>query len=368
MTIVFYIIVALMIAAGLAFLLRPLLSHGRRNGRSRGIFGLSVAIAFLLPPIAIGLYTLVGAPAALTPEAYAPPKITVEQAIAELKRRLNQSPEDLQGWMLLGQSYSVMQKPGEARDAYGHALKLAPDNTDVMVAWAEADSLARADHQITGRSRELLKKAIDAQPRNQRALWLLGISDYQAGHFVDAALTWRRLQVLLQPDSDVANAVVAQIAMANARAAGKTQAEAEALLQGDAVPAAAASAAVASGAAAADVDAPRLQVEVSLAPALASKVADSDTVFVFARAEGGPPMPLAVARMAASKLPASVVLTDGMGMAPGSNLSSAGTVVVTARISRSGQALPQPGDLEGSSAALDVHTRTPIAIVIDHAR
>jgi cytochrome c-type biogenesis protein CcmH len=214
----------------------------------------------------------------------------------------------------------------------------------------------------------LLKKAVEAQPRHQRALWLLGISDYQAGHFVDAALTWRRLQVLLQPDSDVANAVVAQIAMANARAAGKTQAEAEALLQGDAVPAAAASAAVASGAAAADVDAPRLQVEVSLAPALASKVADSDTVFVFARAEGGPPMPLAVARMAASKLPASVVLTDGMGMAPGSNLSSAGTVVVTARISRSGQALPQPGDLEGSSAALDVHTRTPIAIVIDHAR
>lgn len=368
MTLLFYAIAAIMLAAALILLLRPLLRRGRQAGHSRGVFALALGVAFVLPLAAIGLYALVGTPVALNPASREPPQLTIEQAVAALQQRLQQAPDDAQGWMLLGQSYSVMQQPANARDAYGRALKLAPDNADVMVAWAEADSLARPDHQITGQSRELLKKAIDAQPRNQRALWLLGISDYQAGHFVDAALTWRRLQVLLQPGSDVANAVVGQIAMANARAAGKTQAEAAALLQGDAVPAAAASAAVASGVAAADADAPRLQVDISIAPALAARVAADDTVFVFARAEGGPPMPLAVARMAASKLPASVVLTDGMGMTPDGNLSSARKVVVIARISKSGQALPQAGDLEGSSASLDVHTRTPIAIVIDHAR
>jgi cytochrome c-type biogenesis protein CcmH len=357
MTYLFYAIAAAMIAVALLLVLRPLLQRGRRDGHSRGIFGLALGMAFVLPLAAIGLYALVGTPVALDPAVRANPQLTIQQAVAALQERLQQSPDDVQGWMLLGQTYAVMQQPQQSRDAYGRALKLAPDNVDVMVAWAQADSLARDDHMIAGKARVLLQKAVAAQPRNQRALWLLGISDYQAGHFADAALTWRRLQVLLEPGSKVANAVVGQIAMANARASGKTQAEAEALLQGAPAPAAASSTA-----------APHLQVEVSLAPALAGKVDAGATVFVFARADGGSPMPLAVARLDAAKLPATVVLTDGMGMTPVMNLSSAHKVVITARVSNSGQALPQPGDLEASSPALDVHTRTPIAIVVDHAR
>jgi cytochrome c-type biogenesis protein CcmH len=359
MTYLFYAIAAVMIAVALFLVVRPLLQRGRRDGQPRGIFALALSVAFVLPLAAIGLYALVGTPVALDPAVRETPQMTIQQAVTALQQRLQQSPDDVEGWMLLGQTYDVMQQPQQSRDAYGRALKLAPDNVDVMVAWAQADSLARADHKITGQARDLLQKAVAAQPRNQRALWLLGISDYQAGHFADAALTWRRLQVLLQPGSKVANAVVGQIAMANARAAGKSQAEAEALLQ----PAAATSTATA-----ADAATPRLRVDISLAPALAGKVAAGDTVFVFARADGGSPMPLAVTRLDAAKLPATVILTDGMGMTPAMNLSSAQKVVITARVSKSGQALPQPGDLEGSSAALDVRTRTPVAIVIDHAR
>ncbi|HET7358907.1 MAG TPA: hypothetical protein VFJ04_02070 [Rhodanobacteraceae bacterium] len=353
MTYLFYAIAAAMIAVALLLVLRPLLQRGRRDGRSRGIFGLALGVAFVLPLAAIGLYALVGTPVALDPAVRnTPPQLTIQQAVAALQARLQQSPDDVQGWMLLGQTYDVMQQPVQSRDAYGHALKLAPDNVDVMVAWAQADSLARDDHAIAGQARALLQKAVAAQPRNQRALWLLGISDYQAGHFADAALTWRRLQVLLKPGSKVADAVLGQIAMANARASGKTQAEAEAMLQP----------------ATADATAPRLRVDVSVAPALAGKVAAGDSVFVFARADGGSPMPLAVTRLDAAKLPATVILTDGMGMTPSMNLSSADKVVITARVSKSGQALPQPGDLEGSSPALDVHTHMPVAIVIDHTR
>lgn len=355
---IFYLLAAVMIIVALAVALVPLIRRGRQCGRPRGVFGLSLALAFILPLSAIGVYSLVGTPAAVEPVVRkAPPKMTVDQAIAELKQRLHKSPENLQGWLLLGQSYTVMKKPAKARDAYTHALNLAPDSADIMVAWVEADSLARPDHLIKGDSRERLQKALHIDPHNQRGLWLMGISDYQIGHFVDAALTWRRLQVLLTPDSDIANAVTRQIAMANARAAGKTQAEAEALLHPEQSSDAAETTASAK--------APQIEVKVSLSPALQDKVAANDTLYVYARAADGPPMPLAVKRLKASDLPTTVTLTDAMGMTPGRNLSSVGKVILTARVSRSGQASPQTGDLEGDTGPLSVAEHTSANIVIN---
>lgn len=354
MLILFYILAAIMILAALALVLIPMVRRGRQHGRPRGVFGLSLILAFVLPLSAIGVYALVGTPSAvLSSVRKTPPKMTVEQAIAELRQRLEKSPNDLQGWLLLGQSYTVMKRPSDARDAYTQALKLAPDSADIMVAWVEADSLARPDHIIKGDTRKRLQKALTIDPHNQRGLWLLGISDYQAGHFVDAALAWRRLQVLLKPDSDVANAVTRQIAMANARAAGKTQAEAEALLK------------PADDQADAEAAAPQIEVKVSLSPSLKDKVHASDTLFVYAHAADGSPMPLAIKRIKASRLPVTVTLTNAMSMAPGHDLSSVGEVTLTARISRSGNAKPQTGDLEGDVGPLSVDGDTSTAIVIN---
>src|SRR5699024_40850 len=205
---VFYIISAIMIAVALALVLMPMIRRGRQCGRPRGVFGLSLALAFVLPLAAVGVYAMVGTPAAVEPQVrQTPPRMTVDEAIKRLKQRLEKSPADLQGWLILGRSYTAINRPADARDAYGHALKLAPDSADIMVAWVEADSLARSDHRIEGNARKRLQKALEIDPHNQRGLWLMGISDYQAGHFVDAALIWRRLQVLLSPDGDVANAV-----------------------------------------------------------------------------------------------------------------------------------------------------------------
>lgn len=361
MTYIFYAIAALMILAALTFVLLPLLRRGRQSGRPRGVFVLSLVLAFALPVIAVGLYALVGTPVAINQAVREQPKITVDQAITQLKQHLKASPKDLQGWLLLGQSYTVMQDPAHARDAYGHALKLAPDNADIMVALAEADSLARPDHRIEGKSRSLLEKAVQTDPSNQRGLWLLGISDYQHEHFADAALLWRRLQSLLNPTGKVAAAVEHQIAMANLRSSGKTEAEATAMLQGDpAVASSATAVAVSHG--------PHLQIKVSLAPALRKQIVAGSTLFVYARAVDGAPMPLAVTRLKASELPTRVTLTDGMGMTPQFNLSTAKTVTVTARISKSGQATAQKGDLEGSASPVDVQSQTPIAIIIDHTR
>lgn len=341
MKLAFFLIAAAMIAVALALLLLPLVRHGRQQGRSRSVFALALIIAFALPLAAVGLYLGIGTPVALNGVPRADAGMSIGQAVEELKAHLAQKPDDLQGWMLLAQTYGAMHRQAEARDAYEQALRIDANNSVAMVGWAEADSLLRDDHLIEGRSLELLQRAVKLDPQSQHGLWLLGISQFQHDEYAEAAATWRQLQPMLDPDSNVARAVAEQIAVADARA-GK-----------------------AGTPAAADPAGPALQVQVALSPTLKNKLSPGDTLFVYARAEQGPPMPLAVARMDAAALPATVTLTDAMGMTPQLKLSSAPRVFVGARISKNGQAIAQPGDLEGDAGVVDVNTHTPVKISID---
>jgi cytochrome c-type biogenesis protein CcmH len=318
----FFVAAAAMVVAALALLLVPLLRHGRHQGRSRGVFVLALAIALLLPLLAASLYLEVGAPVALDGVPAAQPEVDIDRALAELRGHLAQEPGDLQGWLLLAQTEAALHQNVQAREAYDKALGIDPRNTAAMVGWAEADSMARADHRIDGRALDLVTQAVQADPTNQRGLWLLGISQFQHDAFEDAAGTWRRLQPLLEPGSG-----------------GK--------------PAAAAAAG------------PKLTVQVSLAPSLRDRLRRGAVLFVYARAEQGPPMPLAVARLDARQLPATVTLTDALAMAPQLKLSSATAVVVGARVSASGQAIAQSGDLEGDAGVVPVDRTEPIRIVID---
>ncbi|WP_266171605.1 tetratricopeptide repeat protein [Dyella subtropica] len=345
MKLAFYLAAAAMIAVALALLLLPLIRQGRNMGRPRGIFALALTVAFVLPLAAVGIYLWVGTPMALNGvKAQAESPLTIDQAVTELRAHLEQKPDDAQGWLLLAQTYGAMHKPSEARDAYDQVLRLDANNTAAMVGWAETDSMVRPDHRIDGRALELLERAVKQEPDSQRGLWLLGISDFQHDRYAEAAATWRKLQPLLDPGSSVAQAVSEQIAVADARAGGKTSSTPTAQVA---------------------TEGPALQVQVALSPSLKSKLAAGDTLFVYARAEQGPPMPLAVAKLDANALPAAVTLTDAMGMTPQLKLSSVSRVFIGARISKSGQAAAQPGDLEGDAGVVDVSTRTPIKISID---
>lgn len=337
----FYLCAAIMLAVALALVLVPLIRRGRREGRPVGVFALALGLAFVIPVATAGLYMLVGTPQTLDGVAKAEPPPSIDEAMAGLRARLAQHPDDLQGWLLMGQAQTMLRQFAEARDAYGHALDLDANNGVAMVGWAETDSQSRPDHLIQGRARELLDKAVQVDATNQRALWLLGISDFQQGRYKEASATWRKLQPLLDPSSNVAAAVEQQIAAADAKASGKPD-----------EPSATAAP-------------PALDVQVAVAPGLKDKLAAGDTLYVYARAENGPKMPLAVAKLDAGKLPASVILTDGMGMTPQFKLSSAERVFVGARISKSGQAIAQPGDLEGDAGVVSTSTRDPIRINID---
>lgn len=328
---------------------------------------LILGVALLVPATSVVLYRWVGTPAALVPQA---PRAVgsaagsagehasaadMQQAVAALAARLKQEPGDVEGWALLGRAYATMGDAAAAVDAWRHAHDLAPTDTTLSVELAQALALAAPDHRLAGEARQLLEAVAGIEPNNQRALWLLGISDYQDGHFAAAVARWNTLLPLVKDNANVADAVRAQIAQAQAQLDGKP------------APAPARAPAGASAATAAAAAAPpvALTVEVRVDPKLAARVDGNATLFVFARAANGPPMPLAIARLKAADLPTTVKLDDSMGMLPSLKLSDVPEIIVGARISRSGQATPQSGDLQASTAPLDVHRSEPIRLTID---
>jgi cytochrome c-type biogenesis protein CcmH len=352
-TIRFLVIAAVMVVAALACVLVPLLRSARRNGRPRAPFLLALSLALVTPPLVLGIYLLIGTPQALVP-APADNQATLAEATRQLRESVARKPDDAQAWALLAQAYSALDQPQQALDALNHLLQLKPDDPDAMVAWVEARAATSPTHLIDDASRARLQHALQVDPSHQRALWLMGISDFQRKDYAGAATQWKTLLPLLQPGSKVEATVKQELAQAEAKAGGPTADE-----SGAANPAPDSSSASSAHHGAA------IRVSVKLDPRLTAKVRPDDTLFVFARAVNGPPMPLAVARLKASDLPTTVTLTDAMAMTPKLRLSNFPTVTVTARISKNGNALPKAGDLESASVKVASDSHAPVVLTID---
>ena len=412
----FFLFAALMIAAALAFVVVPLLRHARTAApasdparrlrllkqahasglldekeyaaklaalakatadtqaspprRSRSAFAALLAVALLLPASALLLYRLVGAPEALDPANVMPPSAEhnaadMDKAITGLAAKLKQQPDDPQGWALLGRAYQALNRIDESRAAFKQAHEHAPDDADLAVEYAQALALALPGHRLQGEPRQLLEDVLKKDPKNQRALWLLGISDYQSENYVAAIATWKTLLPMLSPDSDVARSVRNEIADAEARRDGREPPEPE---EAPAQSVASADSAAETSSAAPAVDeaaASRLTVNVTLDPKLKDKLDADATLFVFARAASGPPMPLAIQRLKASQLPLTVTLDDSMSMMPAMKLSKFPEVIVGARVSKTGNAMPQSGDLQTLSAPIASSRSEPVVLQID---
>lgn len=354
--------------------------------RTRGAFVSALLTLLLLPAGAIGLYLWLGNAQALDPlkvaaaSADGQPGPDMQAAVEGLVAKLKASPDDVEGWMLLGRSYKAMERFADARDALKNAYDRAPDNADVQVDYAEALALAGENRRIQGQARELLEAALKNTPDHQRALWLLGIAEYQQQNYAAAVDFWERLRTLLPPQAEARASLENQIADARQRgglAAGGVTAPAAAASAAGANTAPAGTTATAATtdkpasqnasapAAAEAAQAIRIAVEVTLDPKLRDKAPAGASLFVFARAANGPPMPLAVQRLSVADLPAKVVLTEEMGMLPNMKLSQFPQVVVGARISASGNPKAQSGDLQTLSAPLDVNSKAAVVLVID---
>ncbi|MGE5792263.1 MAG: c-type cytochrome biogenesis protein CcmI [Bacteroidota bacterium] len=318
----------------------------------------AVATAIALPVTAVGLYLVLGAPVALDPEQTQPQlgRADIEAMVEKLAQRLQNRPDDAEGWAMLGRSYRVLGRNVEAAQAYAKAEKVVAADPRLLVDYAESLALAHGG-SLQGKPAELVARALELDPGNPLALMLSGAVAFQREDYAGAIGQWEKVQALVAPGSEEARAVGDSIAKARELATAKPPA------QGAAKPPA--QAAKPPGDAAAG-PAARVAGTVSLAPSLAATAAPDDTVFIFARAVGGPPAPLAVLRRQVKDLPAKFALDDSMAMAPNLKLSGFPEVIVGARVSRSGDAIPRSGDLQGLSQPVKVGA-SGVVVVIDTA-
>ena len=146
-------------------------------------------------------------------------EVTSEVVATLLAEAARAAPAECCG-LLLGRAAATMQKSDTALEAFGHALKMAPDDPDVMVAYAEAVAASSTDHRLDKPTLALLERAVSIDPRHQHGLFLLGIADYQNERFADAAMRWKQLLAVLPAGSSIAAAIAGQIAEAESHLPG----------------------------------------------------------------------------------------------------------------------------------------------------
>ena len=348
------------------------LMSGNRNVTTITLTTLAV------PLLAVSLYLWLGNTKALLPQtAVEHPAMSsaaspesghpdFSSVLENLIARLRDQPDDIEGWLMLGRTYAMMQRFNEAKEAYEKVLALSPDNPEVITDYADIVAMTH-DGSLVGEPYELIKKALRLDARNPKALALAGTAEFEQKKYKEAAASWEKLLALIPPsETELVQSVRASIDEAKSLASGgKGGMIAKAFEQpsgaqppppaGDKPAAASAAGAATSG---------TLSGKVALSPALAAKTSPSDSVYIFARAKAGPRAPLATLRLQVKDLPASFTLNDSMARS-GVQLSTfPDEVVVGARISKSGSPMPQSGDLQGLSQPTKVGDKN-IDVVID---
>ncbi len=300
------------------------------------------AVGIAVPLVAAAVYLLTGDPAAMLPARQVPDAAQIEAMVARLAAKMREHPEDAEGWKLLGRSYTVMGRFPEAVDAYAKAAERSPRDPQLLADFADALAMARGQ-TLQGEPEKLIERALEIDPNNLKALALSGTAAYERKDYARAAAIWSRMLPLVPEGSEDAQAISQNVAEARKLAGiGEPQ-------KPDGPKALAAAG---------------VRGVVRLAPQLRAQVNSDDTLFVFARAAEGPPMPLAVLRGKATELPLQFALNDSMAMAQGLKISAFPKIVVTARISTGGAATAQPGDLQGTSAPV-ANNASGVTVTID---
>ncbi|HET6265313.1 MAG TPA: c-type cytochrome biogenesis protein CcmI [Usitatibacter sp.] len=324
------------------------------------------ATALAMTALAFGMYAAVGTPVAtdvkaLAKAADAHDDARIAEMVDALARKMRERPDDAGGWSLLARSYASLGRFKDAAEAYEHLAKLAPDDPDVLADYADMLGMAQG-RTLAGKPAELARAALKLDPDHRKALALAGTAALDAGDYAAARAHWQRLAERIPAESPERAQVLAVIdeVQQRAAAAGKPLAPAPVAR----APKAPEKLAKAPEKAPKAAGAASISGSVSLAPGMAGQVNGSETLFIFARAEGGARIPLAVLRKTARELPLQFALDDTLAMTPELNISTAQAVRIEARISKSGDALPRSGDLIGASSVVQPGARD-VKIVVD---
>lgn len=361
----------------------------QKNKKFQNI-ALATVIVLVLPLAAVFLYLNIGDTRGLLPQAQLASATQMNRssggggggaedmsghdfsaALENLIARLSSNPEDVEGWVMLARTYTAMERYTEASNTYAKLADLVPNNPQILSDYARTLAL-RNQGTLAGKPTELLYQALGIDPQYPPALALAGHAEFEQEHYEKASAHWEKLLAAIPVDSPLAKSVKDSIAEAKLLALGgsKEKTSEPQQVTAAATPREEANIQPVNNGSDAEANKPTsptslsVSGRVSIQPELAAKVAKGDTLFIYARAKTGPKMPLAILRLTASDLPASFKLTDDMAMTPTMKMSSFPEVVIEARISKSGQAVPASGDLQGFSEPVKLGHNN-IAIVID---
>jgi len=276
----------------------------------------AIVVGAAVPLLALAIYLAAGTPRALSPQPAMPDDAQIEAMVSRLAAKLRENPDDVEGWKFLGRSYVVLGRFDQAVGAYAKAAERAPRDAELLTDFADALAMVH-DQRLAGEPERLVQRALEIDPNNLKALALAGTAAYERRDYRAAAELWSRMLPLVPPGSEDARNISGNVDEAKKLAGIAAQ--------------------------------PGVRGSVRLSANLKGQVKPDDTVFVFARAVEGPPMPLAAFKARVSDLPLDFNLNDSMSVVQGLKVSAYGRVVIGARISRSGDVKPQAGDLFGQS-------------------
>ncbi len=300
-----------------------------------------VLLSLLIPLIAIGLYFQLGTPEALNAPAPVDQTVSaqeqeIEAILPRLVQHLREQPGDIAGWKNLGRALLALQRFDEAAQAYEKITLITPKSAQAFADYADALGMAQGQ-KLAGKPTQVIAQALKLDPKNPKARYLSGFASIEAGNVKEAIMHWEKLLAELPPEQrgvDTLREKIAELKQKAGLPSATTGAEAK-------------STTVASA---------TISGQAQLNAALKNQASPEDTVFVFARAVDGPKMPLALLRVKVKDLPVDFKLDDSMAMSPQMKLSNFPNVVIVARVSKSGTAIPQSGDLEGVSAPVKLGT------------
>lgn len=272
--------------------------------------------------------------------------------VQKLADRMQANPDDSEGWVTLGRSYAAMGRHEDALAALTKAVKLLPNDPNVVADFADALAVKNG-RTLEGEPLKLIERALQIDPAHIKSLVLAGTAAFNRSDYAKAVSYWDRAIQVGTPDNPMVR--MAQDGAAEARERGKLPPAASAA-PGPATAMAAAPVAAEPAPTSTSAAGPPASISgtVDLSPALRARVSPEDAVFIYARAATGSRMPLALVRKQVKDLPINFTLDDSLAMSPAARLSGASQVVVGARVSKSGQAMAQPGDFEGMSAPMGV--------------
>ena len=330
----------------------------------------ALSLAMIIPVASGVLYWTLGNPAAMThPAASAASQggsggdaqmaDSLNQLIEQLRKKLEQNPNDAVGWGLLARSYMAMERYADAVPIFERATKLDPDNASLLADYADALAVHQG-RKLEGRPETMIQKALKLDPHNVKALMLSGTIAYNRKDFARAAKEWEDAHTYLPPDDqESADQLKASIAEAKRRLGGGPG-------MGMMVANPPMEQAKPAKPAAPSGQSRAITGKVVLGPNMTGK-ALPDTLFVFAKDVAGPPMPVSIVRASKKDLPFTFRLDDSTSPMPSRKLSDIDTVVIVARLSKSGKAMPESGDLEGMSQPIKPGAEN-ITVVIDRER